>query len=234
MQTKAAGQPAAIAPAGAGPGRSHACSQGGRTPDGRAHNDRVPARSVSVLAHPGPGPVGLRTILNAAIVVPDHGRCRPWRFLVLEGDTKDAFGLVFEKAYLVRCGRHGDIPDREQQHREHKKLARTPVVIIVICRPNANGTIQHGDQRAAVAAATQNILLAATALDYGSMWRTGQAAVDSTVRETLSLGAPGKHQGVRVSRNNTRHRQEPPTSSGIAKRGTWSWSPGPGATASYS
>ena len=44
------------------------------------------------------------------------------------------------------------------------------------------------EQFAAVAAAAQNVLLAATALGYGSMWRTGDPAYDPRVKTALGLG----------------------------------------------
>jgi nitroreductase len=44
------------------------------------------------------------------------------------------------------------------------------------------------EQFAAAAASAQNALVAATALGYGSMWRTGDAAYDVHVKEALGLG----------------------------------------------
>lgn len=140
-------------------------------------------RSMGFLVEPGPDLAELRTMITAAVHAPEHGRCRPWRFIVLRGENKDAFGLVFEKAYLARCESHHGKPNPDKQLRERTKLARAPVVVIVICRPSQCDKIPHSEQRAAVAAATQNLLLAAIALSYGSMWRTGHAAFDSTVKE---------------------------------------------------
>jgi len=47
--------------------------------------------------------------------------------------------------------------------------------------------VLQAEQRDAVAAATQNLLLAATARGWGSVWRTGDAAVSPVVRSALGL-----------------------------------------------
>lgn len=152
-------------------------------------------RSTSILVDPGPDSTELHLMLTAAIHAPDHGRCQPWRFVVLTGEDKDAFGLVLEKAYLVRCENHNEKPNPDQQLRERNRLNRAPVVVTVICRPSRSDKIPRSEQRAAVAAATQNLLLAATALGYGSIWRTGPAAIDSTVKESLGVGARESIEG---------------------------------------
>lgn len=152
-------------------------------------------RSASILVEPGPDSAELHTMLTAAVHAPDHGRCRPWRFVVFTGEDKAEFGLVLEKAYLIRCENHNKKPDPDQQLRERSKLDRAPVVVAVICRPSRSGKIPHSEQRAAVAAATQNLLLAATALGYGSIWRTGPAVIDPTVKESLGVGSGESIEG---------------------------------------
>ena len=42
---------------------------------------------------------------------------------------------------------------------------------------------------AAAGAAAQNVMLAATALGFGAMWKTGDAAYDETVKAGLGLEA---------------------------------------------
>jgi nitroreductase len=55
------------------------------------------------------------------------------------------------------------------------------MVVVVAIEPVA-GSIPTIEQVSAAAAATQNILLAATALGLGSMWRTGDPCYDPKVR----------------------------------------------------
>lgn len=49
-------------------------------------------RSAPVLKEPGPTRAELARILGAAGTVPDHGTLRPFRFVVVEGDGRAAFG----------------------------------------------------------------------------------------------------------------------------------------------
>lgn len=146
-------------------------------------------RSTSFLIEPGPDSIELHTMLTVAIHAPDHGRCRPWRFVVLTGEGKAAFGLVLENEFLVECESPNENVNPGQRLRERNRLTGAPVVVTVICRPNSSGKVPHSEQRAAVAVATQILLLAATTLGCGSLWRTGPAAVDLTVQERLGVGA---------------------------------------------
>jgi nitroreductase len=144
-------------------------------------------RSISLLIEPAPDGADLQTMLTAAVMAPDHGRCRPWRFIVLQGADKDAFGLVLEKAYFNQCREVSTRVNEAKQRRELTKLKQAPLVIVTACVPRHREAIPLHEQQAAVAAATQNLLLAATALGYGSMWRTGRAATDPIVKASLGL-----------------------------------------------
>lgn len=144
-------------------------------------------RSVSVLIPPGPSHRALTSMLEIAVTAPDHGRCQPWRFIVLRAENKDAFADVFAQAYTEHCQRTGLEPDRAQQERERRKLSRAPVVVVTACVVNKWDKIPVCEQRAAVAAATQNLLVAATAFGYGSMWRTGYASSDPVIKAQLGL-----------------------------------------------
>lgn len=48
--------------------------------------------------------------------------------------------------------------------------------------------IPRSEQRDSTASAVQNLLLAATSLGYGSMWRSGAACQDPLVKSALGLG----------------------------------------------
>ncbi|HMK11048.1 MAG TPA: nitroreductase family protein, partial [Acidimicrobiales bacterium] len=67
-------------------------------------------RSTGRLSPPGPTREQLTTILDAAACAPDHGTLQPWRFVVLEGDAKEAFGAVLAAAYREQCATEGVEP----------------------------------------------------------------------------------------------------------------------------
>ncbi len=146
-------------------------------------------RSIGRLTSPAPTRDELRLVLEAAAAAPDHGELRPWRFVVLEGTAKDRFGDVLAEAMLSRCRARGTSPTEGQLTKERTKLGRAPVVVVVAAVRRPSDVIPWQEQFAAGAAAAQNALIAATALSYGSMWRTGDVAYDETVKAALDLTA---------------------------------------------
>ena len=151
--------------------------------------DAIFARhSTGRLTDPAPTGDELDLILRAAAAAPDHGELRPFRFVVLAGEAKDAFGQVLADAYLARCEAAGATPTPGQLTKERTKLGRAPLVLVVGGMNHHDEVIPWAEQVAAVAAAAQNVLVAATALGYGSMWRTGDPAYDPRVKAALGFG----------------------------------------------
>ncbi len=144
-------------------------------------------RSIPRLVEPGPSGEGLERILEAAAAAPDHGELRPWKLIVLEGRGKESFGQVLADAYLARCEALGAAPTEGQLTKERTKLGRAPVVLVMAAVHRHSDKIPWEEQFASGAAAAQNALVAATALGYGSMWRTGDAASDLRVKTALGL-----------------------------------------------
>jgi len=134
------------------------------------------------LEHPGPDLIELDQILTAAVAGPDHRRLRPWRFTVFTGESRLEFGDLLAQRIAELT------PDQDPSRlaRERDRLLRAPVVVAVgaVVEPQVTPAIE---QVCAVAAAVQNLLLAATALGYGSIWRTGWACRDDRVKDLLEL-----------------------------------------------
>lgn len=144
-------------------------------------------RSTSRLGKPAPSNDDLRVILEAATCAPDHGTLRPWRFIVLAGEAKEAFGTVLADATTAEYRDRGAEPEPAKIAKDRTKLTRSPLVVVVTCRYEPSPKIPRQEQYAAVVAATQNACLAATALGYGSMWRTGPNATNPHVKRALGL-----------------------------------------------
>ena len=53
------------------------------------------------MAEPGPSEAELRVMLEAGCAAPDHGRVRPWRFLVVRGEARQRLGELFAEAALA-------------------------------------------------------------------------------------------------------------------------------------
>ena len=147
-------------------------------------------RSIGRLIEPAPNASELETILRAGAAAPDHQSLRPWKFVVLAGKAKDAFGDVLADAYRARCADCDKDEVPAKLEKERTKLGRAPLVIVIGAVHRDEPKVPFIEQFAAGAAAAQNMLLAATALGYGSMWRTGDPAYDERVKAALGLGEP--------------------------------------------
>jgi nitroreductase len=140
--------------------------------------------SALKLTAPGPTREHIEQIIKAGTRAPDHGRLRPWRFIVIEGDARKRLGEAM--ANILRS----KMPDATQQQldAEAGKAMRAPTIIVVAAKIT-KAKIPELEQLAAVAAAAQNMFLAAHALRYGAMWKTGAVAYDRNAKEMLGLAA---------------------------------------------
>ncbi|MGI8685848.1 MAG: nitroreductase family protein [Acidimicrobiales bacterium] len=145
-------------------------------------------RSTGRLTEPAPAGDDLTRILEAAAAAPDHGELRPFRFVLLAGPEKEAFGQVLADTYLARCEAVGATPTPGQLEKERTKLGRAPLVLVVGAVHSDDEVIPWVEQEAAAVAAAENALIAATALGYGSMWRTGDPVYDQRVKGALGFG----------------------------------------------
>jgi len=91
----------------------------------------------------------------------------------------------------------------EQLELEREKVRRSPSILVVGCAVKENSKVPEIEQVVAVGAAVENLFLAAHALGYGVMWKTGPAAYDAHVKATIGLEAHDHivailHLGTRV------------------------------------
>ena len=142
-----------------------------------ALNTRSSAKTFGDIA---PTQEHLATVLQAAVRAPDHGRLRPWRFMLIEGDQRRKFGEMLAASALRRTPglSEGDL------QRERGKALRAPLIIVVACRIVPGTKVPAIEQLLAAGAAAQNILLALHALGYVAAWKTGEAAYDTEVKKS--------------------------------------------------
>jgi len=139
--------------------------------------------SAMKLASPGPDRQALDVMFQSALRAPDHGRLRPWRFVVVPEDRRERFGDL-----MADC-LHRQHPEAsaDMLQRERDKAMRAPVIVVVAATVNRGHKIPEVEQLVSAAAAAENIMLAANAQGYGAMWKTGAPAYDATVKQALGL-----------------------------------------------
>jgi nitroreductase len=125
----------------------------------------------------------LATILQAAVRAPDHGRLRPWRFMLIEGEQRRKFGELLAASALRRAPALAE----SDLQRERGKALRAPLIIVVACRAVPGTKVPVIEQILAAGAAAQNILLALHNFGYAAAWKTGEAAYDAEVKKALGF-----------------------------------------------
>ena len=147
--------------------------------------DTIETRSsAGRLTEPGPSRDDLERLLKAAARAPDHGRLKPWRFIVLNGPDRTPFAKAAAAAKRLRVPTMTD----EQVASEQQKIERSPTIVLAACVVDrAKTKIPEIEQVIAVGAAVENLFLAAHALGYGVMWKTGAAAYDPAVKAAVGL-----------------------------------------------
>ncbi|MCP4332244.1 MAG: nitroreductase [Gammaproteobacteria bacterium] len=140
----------------------------------------TPARA---LVEPAPDDKQLRLILKTALSAPDHGRLHPYRFISIRGDARGKLSEIFGKATQQR---EPDVDPAYLEKQKDKPL-RSPLIVIVVASLIESPKVPQIEQMLAAGAAAHNVLLAANALGFGSIWLTGANAYDDYVCSELGL-----------------------------------------------
>ncbi len=129
------------------------------TPEGDALVAAIMSRRSIGRIAPDPIPrERIAELLGAAVRAPNHHLTGPWRFVVLAGDARREIGEAHLRA---RLRAEPELP-AEAHEKEATRLERAPVVIVCCVRPGGDA-VQAREDRDAVAAGIQNLLLAARA-----------------------------------------------------------------------
>jgi nitroreductase len=141
--------------------------------------------SAKTFGETAPTKEHLAIVLQAAVRAPDHGRLRPWRFMLIEGNQRRKLGDLLAASAARR------VPGLSESDltRERGKAMRAPLIIVVACRIVPGTKVPAIEQILAAGAAAQNILLALHSLGYAAAWKTGEAAYDTEVKKALGFAA---------------------------------------------
>lgn len=165
-------------------------------------------RSVppQLLAEPGPTDAELDRLLTVAARVPDHGKLAPWRFLVITGEARVRFGETIAAAFRA------DDPEADAARiaSEANRLARAPVVVAVVSAARPHGKIPEWEQVLSAGAVCMNLIVAANAAGFGTVWLTEWLAYDRRILDALGLAPDERLAGfIHIGRSDERPADRP-------------------------
>jgi nitroreductase len=111
-------------------------------------------------------PVLIEALCDLACWAPNHKKTWPWRFAEFTGDGRARLGETMALDMI-----HADFSDDAKRDKTRRKYLRAPSVLVVGSTPHPNEML-HQENRDAVAAGIQNLLLGATSLGLASFWST--------------------------------------------------------------
>jgi len=112
-------------------------------------------------------PVGIvEQLCELAQWAPNHKRTWPWRFALFTGEGRARLGEAFVADMIDR-----DFGDEGKRAKTLTKYLRAPAVLVIGAAANPKPSL-HDENRDAVAAGIQNIMLGAEALGLATYWGT--------------------------------------------------------------
>lgn len=136
------------------------------------------------LLDPGPDAAQLRSLVEAALRVPDHGKLEPFRIL---GVHRDAGRVLGERLAAITARREPDA-DSAALDKDRSRFDRAPLCLIVVARLQEGLKIPPQEQLLSAGCVALNLLLGAQALGFGAQWITGWPAYDREAAALFGLG----------------------------------------------
>src|SRR5712691_2054953 len=122
-----------------------------------------------------PDPVpreSIERLLDCAVRAPNHKLTQPWRFAVLTGAARSRLADIRARH---RSKRYADPESAEAKAGAEKvwrEALETPAFIVVMCAVNPDEITREEDYASAMMA-TENLMIAAQSLGFGTYLRTG-------------------------------------------------------------
>src|SRR5712692_3354607 len=88
-------------------------------------------RSTGKMTEQRPARRQIERILEAATHAPNHHKVEPWKFFVLAGRAREELGTVMAESLAARLDETMSERAQAALKKEHNKLLRSPVVIVV-------------------------------------------------------------------------------------------------------
>ncbi len=163
-----------------------------------------------LLVAPGPSLGQLQQLLTEALHVPDHGRLRPWRFILIEGAARDRIGQTLYRRVLEAQPE----ASATRLEKERTRFSFAPCIVAVVLNPVKGHKVPEIEQVLSGGALCMNLLHAAHQAGFGAQWLTGFAAYDTEVLEAVGVAVHEQvlgyiHIGSRAQLPSERERPDP-------------------------
>ena len=122
----------------------------------------------------------LERILDTATTVPDHGDLTPWRFAVCTGPGRERFARALVDG--LREQRAEDPPEAMVAKMAGKPFA-APCQVVLVASPDPSSNVEVWEQVASASCAGYALVLAATGLGYGAVWKSAGVLGTRAVRQ---------------------------------------------------
>jgi nitroreductase len=128
-------------------------------------------------------------IINAAQWAPNHKRTWPLRLAVISGDSRRTLGDTVADAMAI----HGD--DEMKVTKTRGKFMRSPIVIVVATAEGAS-TNETEENKYAVAAGVQNMLLMTESFGLAALWGSPAKGVNDAITTLCSMEPTDHVMGI--------------------------------------
>lgn len=135
--------------------------------------------SVGQLTAPAPTGEALQSILRAGLRAPDQCGLHPWHFILAADSGRERLGALLADAALA-AGESAESIAKARQ------ALRAPLVITVVAR-----VVEHPkvplEQQLSAGCAVMAMQMAAQALGFGGIWRSGPLMFERSLHQALGL-----------------------------------------------
>jgi len=138
-------------------------------------------QSNPFLKAPAPSMADLDTILTAGMRVPDHAALKPWHFTIVAGQGLSKLADIFVQARVCEGAEQVKID------KAVKMPFRAPLIIVVSTNYQSHEKVPKKEQLITAGCCVHAMQMAATALGYGAMWRTGDLCEHESVKKGLDI-----------------------------------------------
>jgi F420 biosynthesis protein FbiB-like protein len=152
-------------------------------------------RSIRAFSSKAIPPSILDSVIDAGRRAPSPHNTQPWAFVVISGEERRRLAASMRSAYLRYLRSQGDGSALEKADRASSRTASVPLLLLLCLdvselraqptRARRRGEWLMGAQ--SVAAAAENMLLAANANGLGGCWRGAPIFCAPAVRRALGL-----------------------------------------------